>query len=225
MIHDSNEVVSRPKDITFAIDQIKKWNLTHPLLKGEFDEQNIGVLGHSFGAFTSMVIAGIQPTLDNIKNAGQPKYGLVSGLNDDRVKCCVALSPQGAHPPFFSIESFKTLHRPLLGISGTKDKLTGGYPAIDRYNSFEYWPSGNGNHRFVWIENAAHNDFSDNEGSGTQNFYSPNRKYVSKIVRAASLLFFDFHLKKIPTAKKYLSTEGLNPYLTGVINKLEVRSK
>jgi predicted dienelactone hydrolase len=221
MIHDSNEAAGRPKDVSFAINQLEEWNKSNPFLKEEIDLQNIGLLGHSYGAYTTMVIAGIRPTLDKNKS----DKGLVSGLNDDRVKACVALSPQGANPPFFKTESFVTLKTPLLGISGTKDQLFGGYPPIDRYNSFSLWPENNGNHRFIWLQNAAHNDFSDNDGSGTKNFYSPNRKDVSKIVRAASLMFFNYHLKNDQNSIYLLSTSGLTPYLSNVINGVEVRSK
>jgi len=225
MIHDINEAAGRPKDVSFAINQLEEWNKSNPVLKDQLDLQNIGLLGHSYGAYTTMVIAGIRPTLDESNGKNKSGKVLVSGLNDDRVKACVALSPQGANPPFFTTESFVTLKTPLLGISGTNDQLLGGYPPIDRYNSFSLWPENNGNHKFIWLQNAAHNDFSDNDGSGTKNFYSPNRKDVSKIVRAASLIFFDYHLKNDQNSITQLSDTGLKPYLSVVINGVEVRSK
>jgi predicted dienelactone hydrolase len=225
MIHDANEVMNRPKDISFAIDQLKKWNESQRELNGKIDLQNIGVLGHSFGAYTSMVIAGIRPALQWIRPAVKPGSGLGSDLSDKRVKACVALSPQGAEEPFFIEESFLTLKSPLMGISGTKDKIMGNTAPINRYNSFSLWPAANGIHKFVWLENAAHNDFSDNEGSGTHNFYSPNRKDVSKVVRAAVLIFFNYHLKGNKTIIDHLSTNGLQSYLNGKITNIEVRSK
>lgn len=37
MIHDSNEVFSRQKDVHFAIEKAREWNRAHPKLSGKMD--------------------------------------------------------------------------------------------------------------------------------------------------------------------------------------------
>jgi len=221
MIHDGNEVLGRPKDVSYAIDQAINWNKSNNILKNKIDIQNIGVLGHSFGAYTSMVIAGMKPALNWLKPRSKYGNGLGQEMKDSRVKACVALSPQGSGESFFIKESFSSSSIPLIGISGTKDKQQGGLPPINRYEAFEFW-SRNGNNVFIWLANARHLDFTDNEEGDTQ---GKNRKEVQKIVRASTLLFFNQHLKNDMTAKALINTNDLKLYLSGKINDVEVRIK
>lgn len=224
MIHDGSEVLGRPKDVSFAIDQAIAWNSSNETLKNKIDTQHIGVLGHSFGAFTSMVIAGMKPALDWLEPRSAYGKGLGKDMTDQRVQACVALSPQGVGEPFFFKESFTTLSTPLLGISGTEDKQLNGSPAINRYNGFEFWRA-TGKNIFVWLSNARHLDFSDSEGGKTKGLDSKNRKAVQQIVRATTVLFFNQYLKNDSNVKSLLQTDGLKPYLSGAINQVEVRIK
>jgi hypothetical protein len=45
------------------------------------------------------------------------------------------------------------------------------------------------------------------------------------VTRAATLLFFDAHLKGDQEAVKRLTQDGLGPYLKGRINQVEVLAK
>lgn len=64
MIHDSAEILARPQDVAFALDQAEAWNRSHPRLKGRLDLEHVGMMGHSYGAFTTMVVCGMRPALD-----------------------------------------------------------------------------------------------------------------------------------------------------------------
>lgn len=137
MTRDADEVLNRPKDVSFAIDQVIQWNRTHEQLRGKFNIKSIGVMGHSFGAYTTLAVCGARPALDWI----QPKVGKGSGLGPDmfdrRVQCGVALSPQGPGDPFFLAESYQSIRVPLLGISGSRDKQQNFEPS-HRKRSFQY---------------------------------------------------------------------------------------
>jgi len=224
MIHDGDEVLGRPKDVSYAINQAIIWNQSNETLKGKIDTENIGVLGHSFGAYTSMVIAGMKPALDWLEPRTNFGKGLGADMKDKRVKACIALSPQGVGEPFFVKESFSTLSTPLLGISGTEDKQQGGLPPVNRYNAFDYW-SSNGNNIFVWLSNAHHLDFTDSEGGETHGINSKNREEVEKVVRASTLMYLNIHLKNDNTASNYITNDGLKFYLGKAINNVEVRRK
>jgi predicted dienelactone hydrolase len=220
MIRDSNEVLGRPKDVSFALDCAAEWNRSHPKLRGRLDLQHAGVMGHSFGAFTTMVVCGMRPALDWLTPRVEPGKGLGPDLRDRRVKCGVALSPQGADEPFFLRESFASLQVPLLGISGTEDRQQGDLPASNRLDAFKLWPEGA--NRFIWLTNARHLDFTDSTGSSRRAMSSPTREDVQPIVRAATLLFFNAHLRADSEAAKQLQGDLLKPYLRGVVTNVEV---
>ena len=225
MIRDANEVLGRPEDVSFAIDRATEWNESHEKLRGRFDLKRIGVIGHSFGAFTTMAVCGMRPALDWLEPSVPPGKGLGPDLHDTRVTCGVALSPQGADEPFFIRESFASLRTPLLAISGTEDKQQGGLPPLNRYQSFALWPESQGRNKFIWLANAHHLDFTDSEGAEQHGLRSATRNEVQPTTKAATLLFFNIHLKGDAHAEQLLTTNGLKPYLRGSVNSVEVRSK
>lgn len=225
MIHDSNEVLGRPKDVSFAINQATQWNQEHQKLKGRLDLRHVGILGHSFGAFTTMVVAGMRPALNWIEPKVAPGSGLGPNLSDQRVKCGIALSPQAPGEPFFLKDSYSSLRVPLMGMSGTKDKQHNGQPPIARYESFKLWPEMQKKNLFVWLGNASHLDFTDSTGGDVRGRESSNRADVQNVVRPATLMFFNKCLKNDNSPGALITNESLKPYLRGEINSIEVLSK
>lgn len=223
MIHDAGEVLARPKDVSFAIDHAEEWNRTHEKLRGRLDLKWVGVMGHSFGAFTTMVVCGMRPALEWLTPRVEPGWGLGPDLRDPRVKCGVALSPQGVGEPFFIRESFSSLKMPLLGISGTHDKQQNGLSAENRREAFALWPQGA--HKFLWLANAKHLDFTDSTGANRRATPSPTRDDVQPLVRAATLLFLNAHLKADKESARQLTADALKHDLRGAVSNVEVLSK
>lgn len=226
MTRDANEVLNRPRDISFAIDEAHEWNRTHSKLKGKFDLQRIGVMGHSFGAFTTLAICGARPALDWLKPKVGSGKGLGPDLSDKRVRCGVALSPQGPGEPFFLTTSYKSIRVPLLGISGSRDKQQSAEP-IHRKRSFQYWPKGD--RYLLWINNANHLQFSDATGSKQRRrtnaaaMLGRRREDVQKVSRAATLIFFNQYLKKIRGV--VLREKDLKKHMGGIVDKIELLTK
>jgi predicted dienelactone hydrolase len=221
MIHDADEVLARPKDVSFALDRANEWNRDHPKMKNRLDLGRVGMMGHSFGAYTTMVVCGMRPALDWLTPRIEPGKGLGPDQTDARVRCGVALSPQGVGEPFFIQESFASLKAPLLGVSGTLDKQQNGLTAQNRLDGFALWPSGA--HAFVWITDAKHLDFTDSSGTERKAQASSSRDDVQPVAKAATLLFLDQHLK--PENKAKLSSEALNPYRKGAVTDIKVYLK
>lgn len=221
MTRDADEVLARPRDVSFALDQAARWNEGHERLRGRLDLARVAVLGHSFGAFTTLAACGARPALDWLVPPVAPGRGLGPDLHDARVRCGVALSPQGAGEPFFLRESLASLAVPVLGISGTRDTQQGGRPPEDRKASFALWPASGAN-RFLWLSGATHLDFADSSGGDGPSLPSRTRADVQPLVRAATRAFLDLHLKGQPDAASRLTEAGLSPYLRGDVTSVEM---
>ncbi|WP_419189005.1 alpha/beta hydrolase family protein [Stieleria marina] len=226
MTRDSDEVLNRPKDVSFAIDQVMRWNGEHTQLHNHFDLKRIGAMGHSFGAFTTLVVCGARPALDWMRPRIVNGRGLGPDLHDKRIRCGVALSPQGPGDPFFLKESYASICVPLLGISGSKDKQQNFQPE-HRKVGFQWWPDGP--HHLLWINNANHLSFSDSTGSKSRRSnrlseaLASRREDVQRISRAATLLFLDQHLKQQPSVS--LSESSLRKYERGIADKIQLLKK
>ena len=107
-----DNATSRPLDVSFAIDRLEKLNLEKSPLKSRLDLARVGVAGHSFGAFTTLAVAGqvfITPGDKEIS------YG------DPRVKAAVAMSaPVPARKDTLD-RAFGKIKIPVLHMTGTKD--------------------------------------------------------------------------------------------------------
>ena len=222
MTRDAREVLGRPGDVTFALDQAQLWNQSHPELKGAFDLTRVAAMGHSFGAYTALAVCGARPALNWLVPRVEPGQGLGPDLSDARVKACVALSPQGPGEPFFLDDSFATINRPVLAISGSRDEQQGATPA-NRRRFFELEPAGG--KVLVWLANADHLAFSDASGSRRTNLPSRSRVDVQPIARAATLLFLEAQLRGDADADARLSERGLQPLAHGVVDRIEVLRK
>ena len=233
MTHNADEVLTRPRDISFAIDCATDWNKNEPQFKGKLDLERIGVLGHSFGSYTTLAVVGARPALRWLtpnpsgdlpasaseQGSGDLESALGPDLQDARVDAGVALSVQGPGEPFFIESSYKTIAKPVLGITGSKDDQQQN-PASNRRRFIALAPPGLAT--FVWLPNVDHLAFSDPEGSTGRGLYSSTRADAQPVSRAATLLFFESVLRGNAQAAARINAAGLTPYLRGKVTSVEV---
>ncbi len=81
---DPDNLVNRPRDISFVIDILEKLNQAEGDWRGWFQLDRIGVGGHSFGAYTAMAVAGMNFILPD---------GNKMNFADKRIKAALVLSP------------------------------------------------------------------------------------------------------------------------------------
>ncbi len=99
--------IARPRDVTFALDQLAKLNAEDGTLRGRLDLRRVGVAGHSFGAYTALAVAG--------QRSGPSERSLA----DDRVKAVITMSaPVPRHP---TRRDYAPIHIPILHMTGTAD--------------------------------------------------------------------------------------------------------
>lgn len=107
-----DNAIERARDVSFAIDQLAHWNRTNISFQGRLDLSRIGVAGHSFGAHTTLTIAGQNYT---------PRLGRSTALNDPRVKAAIPMSaPVPANRSILKAV-YAEIRIPCLHMTGTKD--------------------------------------------------------------------------------------------------------
>ncbi len=54
----SQEFIDRPQDVSFVLTQLGVFNKQDSHLKGKFNTQQVTIIGHSFGGYTALALAG-----------------------------------------------------------------------------------------------------------------------------------------------------------------------
>ncbi len=100
--------INRPLDITFILDQIESIEAADPRLKGAFDIDRVGVVGHSAGAWTAAAIGGVD--LESGDNLRDPRVDAIAPLSMPKTR---SVEPE---------EAWSSLTLPALHMTGTCDR-------------------------------------------------------------------------------------------------------
>lgn len=184
---------ARADDVHFAIDELAKRKREGLCDLTRIDLTRIGMAGHSFGAQTTLAIAGQRYPLDSVR------------LGDARVKAAVALSPQ---PPFGQgdARAFGGITMPFFSITGTRDQLAwlNQVTPKDRERPFRAMAPG-GKYLLV-MDGANHRMFS-----GQDNIPLPGSNpvpHVRNVVARATTLFWRWSLNGDMAARAELDGLG-----------------
>ena len=148
------QLLARLRDVGFALDEIGR---RHAAGQGQWRQvrpTRAGMAGHSFGAHTTMGMAG-------------QRYGGFDGINEPRLASFIAFSP--TVPAMGSAErAFERLSRPLLSITGTRDSDVVGVGATPerRMAVFAALPPGNKAH--LVLQDADHMTFGGQSGRAAE---------------------------------------------------------
>jgi predicted dienelactone hydrolase len=181
----------RFRDIPFALDQLERMNANDPKVRGRFDINRVGMSGHSFGAITTMMLAGQSTAL-----AG-------SRFGDPRIKAAIAYSP--SKPRMGSPDkAFATIKIPTFHMTGTKDTtpFDNGEPPESRQLPYQ---NIHGPDKYLIVfKDGDHMIFS---GRVPRSGPRPHDETFHALINKASLAFWDAYLMGNADAKAYL-TDG-----------------
>jgi predicted dienelactone hydrolase len=172
---------------------MEKLNKEAGIFKGRLDMNHVGVAGHSFGAYTTMAVAG-------------EVFGgrlLQKSLADPRVKAAIPMST-----PSNKLQSFNGAYDkvaiPCMHMTGTlDDSPIGNSPAKDRRIPFDQTKASE--QYLITFIGGDHMIFS-----GRLNRTSTiNDKHFQSLIMPATTAFWDAYLKDDPKAKAWLQTSGL----------------
>jgi predicted dienelactone hydrolase len=152
------QLQARLGDVAFALDEMGR---RHTANQGRWDSARItqvGMAGHSFGALTTLGIAG-------------QRYPGFEGVNELRLASFIALSPSmpASGDP---AQAFERLTRPLLSVTGTRDGDVAGTGATPERRAavFAALPPGTvtGNKAHLVLKDADHMTFGGQTGRAAE---------------------------------------------------------
>lgn len=148
------QLLARLRDVGFALDEIGRRHAAGQGQWGQVRPTQAGMAGHSFGAHTTMGMAG-------------QRYPGFEGITEPRLAAFIAFSPTApvmgdAH------RAFERLDRPLLSITGTRDDDVVGVGATPerRMAVFAALPPGNKAH--LVLQDADHMTFAGQTGRAAE---------------------------------------------------------
>lgn len=138
------ELIERPKDVSFMLDELAHINERESFLKGKLNTQQVTVLGHSLGGYTALALAGGELNLKDLRQycknrspigrspadwmqcAATDLPGNKLQLQDRRVAQVIALNPLTGR--LFGNNGLSGVTVPTLVLTGTEDAIT---PSLD----------------------------------------------------------------------------------------------
>jgi predicted dienelactone hydrolase len=202
---DPLNALNRAADVTFAINRMLALNhQTGSPLKGLVNENEIGMAGHSFGAWTTLAIVGEKTSSGHT-------------LADPRVKAAIAMSapvPGGAAK---TAGQFAGITLPVFHMTGTRDDSPiGETKAADRRVPFDQ--STTPGACLLILDGADHMTFS---GHAFGAFREDDARYQA-IILPASDAYWDAMLRGNQAARDWLYHGGFAALL-GKQGTFEIR--
>lgn len=187
--------LNRFNDIPYVLKVLPEWFGDNNAIKCRPNFNAMGMSGHSFGALTTQVMAGM--LFPN-------KHQKLVSFKQNIFKAAIAYSPGDISHlgDFDEEESYGAITTPLFHVTGTEDKspLTGeGYEI--RTRSFQKSAEGVTKHLLV-LQDADHMVFAGSRGKLGAN---KNREKHERILKIASVAWWDSLLKNNQDAQKWLS--------------------
>jgi predicted dienelactone hydrolase len=217
-IADSIEFSDRPRDISFLLDALTRLNDdANSRVAHRLDMEKIGIIGHSFGGYTALAIAGAQLDFDRLKaNCDSSDFGLntanpsmllqctalgapeqfSANLHDERIQAIIAMNPVTSS--LFGPTGFSHMAVPSLLVAGSADPLA---PALfEQIQPFTWLNSAStdeiaiGSQDYLaLIEGGSHlyavPGLAPPESSFVNRFISPNIGLSETYLKALSLAF------------------------------------
>lgn len=141
--------LQRMQDVVFVLDEVVRRQASGAAGWSEVRPRQVGLSGHSFGAHTTLGMAG-------------QAFPGFAGLQEPRLAAFIALSP--AAPARFAEQGFANITRPTLCITGTRDEDVLGTGATPERRLAVYQALPAGNKALLLLQDADHMSFAGQTG-------------------------------------------------------------
>ncbi|AFY40771.1 alpha/beta hydrolase [Nostoc sp. PCC 7107] len=228
------EFIDRPLDVKFVLDELQRLETFNPSLKGKLNFQQVGLIGHSFGGYTVLTLAGAKLNFAQLSRDCYPNRSLNLSLllqcqaaelpptdyalQDPRIKAVMAINP--INSSVLGESGISQIKVPVMLVTGSQDIFAPAIPEQIRPFTWLAEP----NKYLVLIENATH--FSALQESTPENnvlpvpsgLLGPDPAPVYSYLKALSVAFMETNLLNNaeystylqPSYTQYLSQAPLN---------------
>jgi len=203
--------LDRLADVVCLLDSVGTLEARIPGLRGKegsgrVDRERIGMAGHSAGALTTQMAAGVK-----VRGVTPGAMFEARSVGDPRIDAAILISGQGTTNRLFTDQSWNELPTPLLVITGSKDyaAISNETPA-SRREPFE--KAKPGDKYLVFIEGATHSSYQGRGPAARLDREQPSDaelNMITSVTSSATLAFLDMCLKDDKGARAYLGSEAL----------------
>ncbi|MFS0517554.1 alpha/beta hydrolase [Nostoc sp. UIC 10607] len=219
---DAEEFINRPLDIKYLLNELQRLDKSDPALLGKLNFQQIGAIGHSFGGYTVLALAGAKINFEQLRQDCNPNNSSFNlslflqcqaidlpptnyELKDDRIKVIMAINP--INSSILGEGGVSQIKIPVMLVAGSQDIFAP--PVFEQIRPFT-WLSDSNNKYLALIENATH--FSAIAEPTSENdvlpvppaLLGPDRAPVYSYLNALSVAFLETHLLNHPEYRSYL---------------------
>ncbi|NET06908.1 MAG: alpha/beta hydrolase [Symploca sp. SIO2B6] len=215
------EFIDRPLDVSYVLDELARRNQAE--FAGKLNLQEVGVIGHSFGGYTALALAGAEIDFERLETdcnrvVWDPNLSLLVqcralelprkayNFRDPRVKAAIAINP--VNSSVFGPKGLSKIQIPVFLGAGTLDPAT---PAVlEQMRSFTWLNTPN--KHLGLLEGQAHLNFSQLD-AGTKamidslpNLKLPPQSLIDDYGNAMMLSFLEVHVVTNSEYRPYLQS-------------------
>lgn len=213
-----SEFVDRPLDVKFLLDELQRRSI------GNLDLNRVGMMGQSFGGYTSLALAGAplnfplllesctteqQVNTFNISLLLQCRAGTLPrkdyNLNDPRIAAAIAINPITS--VVLGESSLRQVQVPTMMVTGNADTVA---PALPEQIVPFTW-LGSRDRYLVQVDRSTHFSFLGEEEKGNDplpvptEILGPTPEVMRRYMQAITVAFFRVHLLNQTGYRQYLS--------------------
>jgi predicted dienelactone hydrolase len=215
-----NEFLDRPKDVSYVLDELERRNQSE--FSGRLDLTSVGIIGHSFGGTTALLVAGAEIDWQNLKReCGPSNYPNTSlflqcqaldlpqdkySFRDERITSVFTLNPVTS--ALFGREGLAKVKIPVVLLAGSYDPAA---PAVlEQMRTFPWLSSPD---KYLVLSNGqAHVDFSQLDAGISDLLGSmgdltlPSPDLLNTYRDGLLVPFFEVYLSQNPEFKPFIES-------------------
>jgi predicted dienelactone hydrolase len=195
---DPENIINRPLDVQFAIHRLTVLNADPAfVLHGRIDLKRIGMAGHSFGAYTTMAVAGQKFRVSD-----------TSRVADPRIKAAIAMSTPAPRGRAAFGGAYAGIAIPVFHLTGTHDAdpLGTADPALRRV---PYDQMQSARAYLLILSGGDHMVFSGQRRRGD----GSNDATFHRLIQESTTAFWNMTLREDAAAQQWLEHGGFTQRL------------
>jgi predicted dienelactone hydrolase len=195
-IVEAREFIDRPRDISYLLDKLQQREQTNSF-PGHLNLKQVGIIGHSFGAYTAFALAGAKLNIEHLQQYCQSNAIDADSFNsslllqclaaelsenkdyrlfDPRIKAIFAMNP--IISSIFGEKELSKIDLPLTFVAGTQDIIT---PALlEQIKPFTWLKSHN---KYLLLIDRSNHIYDNSKGMSLISNIAPHNNSVRTLPR------------------------------------------